>query len=55
MNEYLSLPIPIPPLDKQKVIVNHITAIRQQARQLVSTTLNDLKKASEEMEQILIG
>lgn len=49
------LPIPVPPLDKQKEIAEHITSIRQQAQQLKDKTKEALKKASEEIEKILIG
>jgi restriction endonuclease S subunit len=49
------LPIPIPPLDKQKEIADHITAIRQQAQQLKDKTKELLKKASEEIEEILLN
>ncbi len=51
----LNLPIPIPPLDKQKEIANHITGIRQQAQQLKDNTKEALKKASEEIEKILLN
>jgi len=55
LNEYLSLPIPVPPIDKQKEIANHITGIRQQAQQLKDKTKELLKKASEEIEKILLN
>lgn len=54
LNEYLSLPIPVPPLDKQKEIANHITDIRQLARQLKDNAHEALKKASEEIEKLLL-
>lgn len=47
------LPIPIPPLSKQKEIAKHISDIRQQAQQLKDKTNELLKKASEEIEKIL--
>lgn len=47
--------IPVPPLNKQKEIAEHITGIRQQAQQLKDKTTELLKKASEEIEEILIG
>ncbi|GAB1415845.1 hypothetical protein MASR2M117_12510 [Paludibacter sp.] len=50
-----SLPIPIPLLDKQKEIADHITGIRQQAQQLKDKTNEALKKASDEIEKILLG
>lgn len=46
--------IPIPPLDKQQEIANHITDIRQQAQQLKDKTKELLKTASEEIEKILL-
>ena len=49
------LPIPVPPLDKQKEIAKHITGIRQQAQQLKDKTNELLKKASEEIEEILLN
>ncbi|HAN18207.1 MAG: hypothetical protein A2X13_07515 [Bacteroidetes bacterium GWC2_33_15] len=55
MNEYLSLPISVPPLDTQKGIAEHITGIRQQAQQLKDKTNEALKKASEEIENILLN
>lgn len=54
LNEYLSLPIPVSPLDKQKEIANHITDIRQLARQLKDNAHEALKKASEEIEKLLL-
>ena len=47
--------IPVPPIEKQKEIAEHITGIRQQAQQLKDKTSELLKKASEEIEEILIG
>jgi restriction endonuclease S subunit len=47
--------IPIPPLNKQKEIAEHITSIRQQAQQLKDKTTELLKKASEEIEEILLN
>lgn len=55
MNEYLNLPIPVPPLDKQKEIADHITSIRQQAKQLEDKTKEALEKANEEIEKILLS
>lgn len=50
-----SLPIPVPPLDKQKEIADHITNIRNQAQALKDQTKDLLKKASEEIEEILLN
>lgn len=47
--------IPVPPIDKQKEIAEHITGIRQQAQQLKDKTTELLKKASEEIEEILLN
>lgn len=53
-DEIGSLLIPIPPLDKQKEIAEHITDIRKQAQQLRDKTKETLKKASNEIEKILL-
>jgi type I restriction enzyme S subunit len=55
LDEIGILPIPVPPLDKQKEIADYITTIRQQAQQLKDKTKEALKKASEEIEKILLG
>lgn len=49
------LPIPIPPILKQKEIAEHITGIRQQSQQLKNNTNEALKQASEEIEKILLS
>lgn len=53
--DIMRISIPIPPLDKQKEVAEHITGIRQQAQQLKDKTKELLKKASEEIEKILLG
>jgi restriction endonuclease S subunit len=50
-----SILIVCPPLDKQKEIAEYITGIRQQAQQLKDKTTELLKKASEEIEEILLN
>ena len=50
-----SLPIPIPPVDKQKEIANHVTDIRNKAQFLKDKTKELLKKASKEIEEILLN
>lgn len=47
--------IPVPPIDKQKKIANHISDIRKQAQALKDKTKDTLKKASEEIEEILLN
>jgi len=47
--------IPVPPLDKQKEIADHITGIRKQAQQLKEKTKEALSKASQEIEKILLA
>lgn len=49
----ISIPVPSP--DKQKVIAEHITSIRKQAEQLKAKTNEALKKASKEIEKILLN
>jgi len=50
-----SLLIPVPPIDKQKEIAEHISGIREQAQKLKGKTKEALKEASKEIEKILIG
>ena len=47
--------IPVPPIDKQNEIAEHITVIRKQAQTLKDRTKEALKKASEEIEEILLN
>lgn len=53
--QILSVEIPVPPLDKQKEIAQHISAIRQQAQQLNEKTNAILQIANEEIEEILLN
>lgn len=55
IEDWLSLPIPVPPFAKQKEIADHITNIRNQAQALKDQTKDLLKKASEEIEEILLN
>ncbi len=55
LGEYFNLPIPVPPLAKQKEIAEYITNIRNKAQALKDKTKNLLKKASEEIEEILLN
>ena len=50
-----SIRLPLPPLEKQKEIADHITQIRQQARQLKDKTKEALAKANREIEKIILG
>lgn len=47
--------IPIPPINKQKEIAEHITAIRLQAQQLKDKTKVALAQASKEIENIVLS
>jgi restriction endonuclease S subunit len=53
--DIMRISIPVPPLSKQKEIADHITAIRNQAQALKDQTKDLLKKASEEIEEILLN
>lgn len=53
--DIMRISIPVPPIDKQKEIAEHITDIRQQAQKLKDKTKEALKKASEEIEKILLN
>ena len=53
--EYKSLLIPIPPLKKQLEIVDRITAIRNQAKQLRKEAEAELEQAKQEVEAMILG
>ena len=55
LSEFFNLPVPLPPLSKQKEIANHITEIRNQARKLKEKTKTALEQASKEIENILLS
>ena len=47
--------IPLPPLEKQTEIANHITEIRNQAKLLQQEAKAGLKQAKKEVEAIILG
>lgn len=49
------LPVPVPPIETQKDIANHLIEIRQQAQRLKDKTQEALAHASKEIEGILLG
>ena len=53
--EFRKLPIPIPPLQKQQEIVDHISSIRQQAKALQEEGKAILEQAKKEVEQMILG
>jgi len=50
-----SIPIPVPDIDKQNEIANHINGIRQQAQAIINKTKHDLEDANKEIEFILLN
>jgi restriction endonuclease S subunit len=53
--EYKSLLIPLPPVEKQNEIVAHITQIRTQAKQLQTEAAQILNNAKAEIERMILG
>jgi len=47
--------IPVPPIEKQTEIANHITEIRNQAKALQQQAKADLEQAKKEVEEIILG
>lgn len=47
--------IPIPPIEKQNEIAEHIGQLREQAKQLQAEAIEILEKAKQEVEQIILG
>lgn len=54
-NMISNLKIPLPPLEKQTEISNHISAIRNQAKQLEQEATKIMEKAKTEVETIILG
>ena len=50
-----SLLVPLPPIEKQKQIAEHISEIREQAQRLKDQTAEALKEASKEIENVLLN
>ncbi|SHE98052.1 restriction endonuclease subunit S [Dysgonomonas macrotermitis] len=50
-----SLPIPIPPLEKQNEIAQHIQSLREQAKQLQNDAKAILEQAKKDVEQMILG
>ena len=55
MSNYFNQIIPLPPLDKQEEIAEHISGIREKAQMLKDKTAELLKEASKEIENILLN
>ncbi|TWP26701.1 hypothetical protein ETU09_09050 [Apibacter muscae] len=53
--EYKSLPIPLPPLEKQNEIAEHIQGIRAQAKELQEQAKKILEEAKQEVEKMILG
>lgn len=53
--EFRKMRIPLPPLDKQREIANHIFTIRQQSKALQEEGKHLLEQAKKEVEQMIIG
>lgn len=53
--EFRKLPIPLPSLQKQQEIVEHISAIRKQAKALQEEGKAILEQAKKEVEQMILG
>jgi len=50
-----ALKIPLPPLEKQNQIAEHISKIRAQAKQLQTKAKTGLEQAKKEVEAIILG
>lgn len=53
--EYKSLPIPLPPLEKQNEITTHISKIRREANVLMQQGKEILEQAKQEVERMILG
>ncbi len=55
LNEYFSLPISLPSLEKQNEIAQYISEIRNKAKSLQNEAVNRLEIAKQEIEQMILG
>lgn len=55
MKDYLNQRIPLPPIEKQTEIADHITTIRHQAKTLQQQAKTDLEQAKKEVEAMILG
>ena len=55
MRDYFNQIIPIPPVEKQTEIANHITNIRSKAKALQQQAKADLEQAKKEVEAMILG
>lgn len=55
MSEYLSIPIPIPPLEVQKVIADKVESRMQKAEQLQKEAEEEVEKAKAEVEKMILA
>ena len=53
--EYKSLPIPLPPIEKQNEIATHISQIRSKANVLMQQGKEILEQARQEVERMILG
>ncbi len=49
------LKVPLPPLEKQNEIAEHITQIREEAKKLQKEAKEELEQAKQEVEQMILG
>ncbi|MCX6718356.1 MAG: restriction endonuclease subunit S [Candidatus Staskawiczbacteria bacterium] len=55
MEEYLSIPVPLPPIDTQKKLANEFRDRLESATKLKLEAKNEIEKAKQEVESIILG
>lgn len=55
MQEYLKIPIPLPPLSIQTEIAEHISGIRAEAKRLENEAKDEIAKAKKEVKRLILG
>ncbi|WP_166461226.1 restriction endonuclease subunit S [Flavicella sediminum] len=53
--DIMKILIPVPPIEKQNEIANHISKLREKAKELELEAKNELKDAKNEIEKMIIG
>ena len=55
MEEYLAIPVPLPPIDTQKKLASEFRDRLESANKLKSEAKNEVEKAKQEVEKIILG
>jgi len=55
MEEYLSIPVPLPPIDKQRKLANEFKNRLENANKLKIEAKSEVEKAKQEVKKMILG